>query len=95
MYIVCTPLLLWQGVDGGDEYEGEEEGGEEGEGEGEEVGEEEVFCVPLESLGLGGNKIGDIGAQHLTSGLFSNNSETSHDLHFEYCVSCDLFMFFM
>ena len=35
----------------------------------------EVFCVPLESLGLGGNKIGDIGAQHLTAGLSSNTSQ--------------------
>ena len=56
-------------MDGGEK---EGEGGEEEEEEEEE--EEDVVCVPLESLGLGGNKIGDIGAQHLASGLASNTS---------------------
>ena len=41
-----------------------------------------MFCVPLESLGLGGNKISDMGAQHLASGLSSNNSKTCD------CVLC-------
>ncbi|CAI8037879.1 NLR family CARD domain-containing protein 3 [Geodia barretti] len=67
-----------EGVDGGDEdEEGEEEGeGEKLEEEGKEKEKEEegegMFCLPLESLGLGGNKIGDIGAQHLASALASN-----------------------
>ena len=59
-------------MDGGDEGEVGEGGGGKGE---EEDKERDMFCVPLESLGLGGNKIGDIGAQHLASGLYSNNSE--------------------
>ena len=50
----------------------EEEEEEEEEGE----GEREVVCVPLESLGLGGNKIGDTGARHLAAGLATNTSES-------------------
>ena len=67
--------MMLQGVDGGDE--GEEEGKQEKE---EEEGEGGVFCLSLESLGLGGNKIGDIGAQHLASALTSNTSQL-HDDH--------------
>ena len=91
--IICVLLPNWmmyiQGVDGGDEdEEGEEEGeGEKLEEEGKEKEEEEeeeegMFCLPLESLGLGGNKIGDIGAQHLASALASNTSQ-SRDLPFD------------
>ena len=79
---VCV-LCPLQSVDG----EGERgEGGEVEEGSGElkqeaEVSEEEEegeFCLSLESLGLGGNKIGDFGAQQLASGLSSNTSESHH-----------------
>ena len=48
------------------------EGGEDGEGG------EEVFCIPLESLGLGGNRIGDAGATCLADGLKTNTSEALH-----------------
>ena len=59
------------------DIEGESgEGGRGEEGEEEEDREKDMLCVPLESLGLGGNKIGDVGAQYLASGLTSNTSET-------------------
>ena len=41
-------------------------------------GGEEVFCIPLESLGLGGNRIGDAGATCLADGLKTNTSEALH-----------------
>lgn len=82
-------------MDGGETGEGggrEEGGGEEGEEE-----EGDMLCVPLESLGLGGNKIGDVGAQHLASGLASNTSEIyasliSHDVHVTHTgiMLCDI-----
>lgn len=69
-------LSSHQSVDG--DIEGEIGEGREGEKEEEEEDrEKETVCVPLESLGLGGNKIGDIGAQYLASGLASNTSEIS------------------
>lgn len=59
--------------------------GHEGEREGEEgVMEEqgdkermdgEVYCIPLESIGLGGNLIGDAGVRGLAHGLLSNTSQ--------------------
>ena len=51
--------------------------GEEGErGEDWEEGEERSpYCIPLESLGLGGNQITDLGAVSLAEGLVSNTSE--------------------
>ena len=64
------------------QYEETGMGTEEGRRE-EEEGEREEVCHPLESLGLGGNKIGDAGAQHLATGLTTNISElvclVSHD----------------
>ncbi len=48
-----------------------EEGGEEEE---EEV-EREGYCIPLESLGLGGNQISDAGAASLAVGLAKNTSK--------------------
>lgn len=53
-------------------------GGEEGEREEaqeEEEEEENSYCIPLESLGLGGNQITDLGAGSLADGLKSNRSE--------------------
>ena len=48
-------------------------GGEEGvDGD---RGEKEIYCIPLESLGLGGNQISDAGAISLAEGLASNTSE--------------------
>ena len=67
-------------MDGGGGGDESETGDGEGGGGGEEEKEEDMFCVPLESLGLGGNRISDIGAQYLASGLTSNSSE-SCDLH--------------
>ena len=98
-----------QGVDGDGESreEGEDrekEGVEEGEGVMEEGGEEEeedVICIPLESLGLGGNKIGDGGAMHIATGLTSNKSMScdlyyrSLDLYYRSCNfyyrACDIY----
>lgn len=58
---------------------------EEGRGRGWEEGEEEVdgsgeegaqtFCIPLQSLGLGGNKITCLGAGCLADGLKTNTSK--------------------
>lgn len=77
-----------QSVDGDNEGEGGEgRGGEEGEEE--EDREMDMWCVPLESLGLGGNKIGDVGAQYLASGLASNTSEIH--VHLSCDMSCDLY----
>lgn len=58
----------------------EDKGGEGEEGEREEAQEEEEeeensYCIPLESLGLGGNQITDLGAGSLADGLKSNRSE--------------------
>ena len=68
------PLFSLQDTEHTDE---EEEGNEEEDGKDEdgEEGERKVFCIPLESLGLGGNKISDAGAVHLAEGLGSNTSE--------------------
>ena len=53
-----------------------EETGEGGEEEEEGLGGEEgSYCVPLESLGLGGNQITDAGVKSLVAGLHSNTSE--------------------
>lgn len=35
----------------------------------------EVYCIPLESIGLGGNLIGDAGVRSLAHGLLSNTSK--------------------
>ena len=52
---------------------GEKEGREE---EQEEKDEEEgSYCIPLESLGLGGNQISDLGASSLADGLKTNTRE--------------------
>ena len=56
----------------GEMGEKEEEREEEEEEEGEEEGS---YCIPLESLGLGGNQISDLGASSLADGLKSNTSE--------------------
>ena len=52
---------------------GEKEGRDEEEEEGEE--EEVTYCIPLESLGLGGNQISDLGASSLADGLKTNTRE--------------------
>ena len=65
-----TPSHLSMAVE--EKGEGEEEEREEEEGPG---GEEGSYCVPLESLGLGGNQITDAGAKSLAAGLYSNTSE--------------------
>ena len=61
--------------------------GEEELGEGLELSEDEVegqfddpygdgvYCIPLESVGLGGNQITSVGAAALADGLKSNTSE--------------------
>ena len=48
---------------------------DERDGEGGEEREGEVYCIPLESLGLGGNQITDTGAKVLAESLTSNTSE--------------------
>ena len=58
---------------GGEEGEGWGAGPEEGEGEKEREGARS-FCVPLQSLGLGGNKITCLGAGYLADGLKTNTS---------------------
>ena len=35
-----------------------------------------VYCIPLESVGLGGNQITSVGATALADGLKSNTSES-------------------
>ena len=67
-----TPSHLSMAV----EEKEEEEGG--GGGGGAEEEEEKSYCVPLESLGLGGNQITDAGAKSLAAGLQSNTSEHSY-----------------
>lgn len=54
---------------GVDEADGEEAGPEEG------PGEDRTYCIPLQSLGLGGNKITSQGAGYLADGLKTNTSE--------------------
>ena len=51
--------------------EGEGSGVEEKEGE----GAARSYCIPLQSLGLGGNKITSLGAGYLADGLKTNTSE--------------------
>ena len=46
----------------------------------EETGET-IFCIPLESIGLGGNQITCAGATMLASGLKTNTRETHHLSH--------------
>ena len=59
----------------------EDKGGEGDEGEREEDEQEEEeeeensYCIPLESLGLGGNQITDLGAGSLADGLKTNRSK--------------------
>ena len=54
---------------GGGEKEGREEEQEE------EDEEEGSYCISLESLGLGGNQISDLGASSLADGLKTNTRE--------------------
>lgn len=42
---------------------------------GEGQGEPKTYCIPLQSLGLGGNKITSLGAGYLADGLKTNTSE--------------------
>ncbi len=52
---------------------GEEQEREKGGEEGEE--EPRSYCIPLQSLGLGGNKITCLGAASLADGLKTNTSK--------------------
>ena len=52
---------------------GEKEGREEEQKEEDE--EEGSYCILLESLGLGGNQISDLGASSLADGLKTNTHE--------------------
>ena len=70
--LLFSSLQDTEHTDEEEEEEEEEDGKEE---DGEET-ERRVFCIPLESLGLGGNKISDAGAVHLAEGLSSNTSES-------------------
>ena len=55
---------------------------EEREKEEEEGEEEGSYCIPLESLGLGGNQISDLGASNLADGLKTNTSEWKVTHHY-------------
>ena len=55
---------------------------EEREKEEEEGEEEESYRIPLESLGLGGNQISDLGASSLADGLKNNTSEWKVSHHY-------------
>lgn len=48
--------------------------GEEEEGLQEDSREARTHCIPLQSLGLGGNKITSLGAGYLADGLKTNTS---------------------
>ena len=81
-----TPSHVSIAVDSKSEDGQHGEGGDtekEGEGNGEGEGQVEVYCVPLESLGLGGNLIGNSGAKSLAQGLVSNTSEL-----LSVCIAC-------
>lgn len=63
---------------GGEEWDGgavPEESKEGGEGATAAVKEVRSYCIPLQSLGLGGNKITSLGAGYLADGLKTNTSE--------------------
>ena len=63
-----TPSQVSMHVGGKEEKEEEEE-------EEKEEGEASVSCIPLQSLGLGGNKITCLGAGHLAQALQTNTSK--------------------
>ena len=63
---------------------GEKEEEREKEEEEEEGEEEGSYCIPLESLGLGGNQISDLGASNLADGLKTNTSEWKVSHHYTF-----------
>ena len=60
--------------EGTDDVGGEEAGPAQSQEDKMADNEDEV-CCPLESLGLGGNQIGDTGAKLLVQALYLNTSE--------------------
>lgn len=76
-----VPSQVSLSVGGGSEIEGEEgDGGGAGleeKEDGQQGTKETSCCIPLQSLGLGGNKITSLGAGYLADGLKTNTSRWS------------------
>lgn len=70
-----TPSQVSLHATEGETDRGQEDWEEEVDGSGEEIAQ--TFCIPLESLGLGGNKITCLGAGCLADGLKTNTSKLS------------------
>lgn len=74
--VTPSHVSLQEGLENVEENDGEEEEEQQAAGEGREAAASgRSYCIPLLSLGLGGNKITCLGAGSLADGLKSNTSE--------------------
>ncbi len=71
---VTPSLVSLHGGGGEDDVDGGEVDKDE-DGEEEDTGGVRSYCIPLLSLGLGGNKITCLGAGYLADGLKTNTSK--------------------
>ena len=76
-----TPSQVSLTIDAMDDADGAELPTNGAESQRDKTGEdiEDAVCCPLESLGLGGNEIGDEGVKLLAQALYSNTSEWDGD----------------